>query len=218
MTMAASRTLVLNTEWRPINVEPTLKAVMKVFNGRALCVDPSTHITYDFESWVLEWDDAIRASKITADKVMPLCGWYFLLPEVVVCKEYSGFGFKKEANRKPKFSRRNLFLRDRCICQFCGKKFPPKELTFGHIIPKSKGGEVSWTNIVLACVKCNHDMADRTPAQAGVKLVRRPFVPTIEDLKISPMERLRMRINSRPPKTWEQFLGKMYWEVALDQE
>jgi 5-methylcytosine-specific restriction endonuclease McrA len=214
VTMAVSKTLVLNKEWRPINVLPVLKAVMKVFSGRALFIDPDTHRTFDFENWVLEWEDAVRTSKIASERVMPLAGWSLLLPEIVVCTEYRGFGYKVD-RRKPKFSRRNLFLRDRCVCQFCGKKLPSDDLTMGHIVPKSKGGEASWTNIVLSCVPCNHKMADRTPKQAGMRLIREPFIPTADDLRITPADRIRMQVTSSPPKTWEQFLGRMYWNVEL---
>ena len=217
--LAANRTLVLNNEWRPINVLPVCKAIMKVFSGRAVFLDPESFRTYDFESWVMEWDDAIRTAKIAANQVIPLAGSKLFLPEIIVCTEYRGFGFKENKNGKPKFSRRNLFLRDRCICQLCGKKFPSNELTMGHVIPRSKGGEVSWTNIVLSCVKCNHKMADRTPEQAGMKLIRKPVVPTMDDLRMTPGDRIRMKMNTHPPKTWEQFIGKMvsnmYWNVEL---
>lgn len=216
--MAVNRTLVLNSDWRPINVLPVLKAVMKVFNGRALFLDPDSFRTYDFESWVMEWDEAVRSAKIASDRVMPLAGSSLVLPEIVVCSEYRGMGFKVNMRRKPKFSRRNLFLRDRCLCQVCGHKFKTDDLTMGHVIPKSKGGEVSWTNIVLMCAPCNNTMANRTPEQAGVKLLRKPFVPTADDLKLSPGDRIRMKINGRSPKTWEQFLGKMYWNVELTSE
>lgn len=213
--MVGSNTLVLNSDWRPINVIPVLKAVMTVFSGRAFFLDPESFRIYDFESWVVEWDDAVRYSKIESNRVMPLVGSSLVLPEIVVCKDYRGMGYKEDRNRKPKFSRKNLFLRDRNTCQFCGEKFPAKDLTFGHIIPKSKGGEVSWTNIVLSCLPCNQRMAARTPEQAGMKLIRKPVEPTFKDLRLSPGDRMKMRITSRPPKTWEQFLGKIYWDVEL---
>jgi 5-methylcytosine-specific restriction endonuclease McrA len=169
-----SKTLVLNTEWHPINIIPAWKAVMKVFSGRALFMnpDPESCRLYDFESWVMEWDDAVRSAKIAADQVLPLAGSCLVVPEVIVCTEYRGFGYKVNGDRKPKFSRKNLLLRDRSKCQFCGKKFRSEELTMDHVIPKSKGGIVSWENIVCACVECNHRKADRTPAQAGMKLLR----------------------------------------------
>jgi hypothetical protein len=217
--VVAGRTLVLNSEWRPINILPVLKAVMKVFNSRALFVDPESCRTYDFESWVLEWDDAVRTAKIAANQVMPLGGLSLVLPDVIVCTEYRGFGYKVNTRRKPKFSRKNLYLRDRCECQYCGRHFTTKDLNMDHVVPKEKGGGVSWTNIVLSCVPCNSKKRNRTPQQAGMKLIRQPFQPTAEDLRLSPVERLKMRLTSRPPKTWEQFLGKivsdMYWNVEL---
>ena len=212
-----SRVLVLNSDRHPINVLPVLKAVAKVFSGRALFLDTNTHITYDFEDWVLEWEDAIRTAKVAADKVVPLAGWHLLLPEIIVCQKYRGFGYKVHDGRKPKFNRRNLFLRDRGVCQLCGKKFPTSELTLGHIVPRSKGGGTNWLNIVSQCVPCNSKQANRTPSQAGMRLLRRPFVPTNDDLRVSPAQRIMRRINVRPPKTWEAFLGKMY-DRELEQK
>jgi len=215
-----SKTLVLNSDWQPINIVPVWKAVMKVVNCRALFMDsnPESCRLYDFEGWCSEWEDAIRSAKIAADQVLPLAGSYMLIPEVIVCTEYRGFGYKVNGDRKPKFSRKNLLLRDRGKCQFCGKKFKSEELTMDHIIPKSKGGIVSWENIVCACVECNHRKSDKSLAASGMRLIRKPFQPTMNDLRINPADRIRMQITSRPPKTWEQFLGKMFWEVTLDSE
>jgi len=107
-------------------------------------------------------------------------------------------------------------------CQFCGKKFKTDELTVDHVMPKSKGGEMTWENIVLACVSCNNKKGDKTLEQAKMKLIRKPVRPLVDDLKRSPMERLLYKVGNRPPKTWEQFLGKfmstMYWNVALDAD
>ena len=216
-----SKTLVLNSEWQPINILPVWKAVMKVFNCRALFLDtnPESLRLYDFESWVMEWEEAIRSSKIAADQVLPLSGSFLFIPDVIVCTEYRGFGYKINGDRKPKFSRKNLLLRDKSKCQFCGKKFKSEELTMDHVVPKSKGGIVSWENIVCACVECNHRKRDRTPAQAHMKLIRKPFQPTVADLRLNPADRIKMQIIRRPPKTWEQFLGKfisdMYWNVGI---
>jgi 5-methylcytosine-specific restriction endonuclease McrA len=109
-------------------------------------------------------------------------------------------------------------------CQFCGKKFKTDELTMDHVIPKSKGGQMTWENIVLACNDCNNKKADRTPEQAGMKLIRKPCRPTVDALKRTPIEKLMHKVGGRLPKTWEQFLGKispedflntMYWKVEL---
>jgi 5-methylcytosine-specific restriction endonuclease McrA len=192
----------------PINVIDAFEAVQKVFKGRALCVDVQTFGTYDFESWVVTWDDAIRTAKIAeGQRVVRTNGMSLVLPEVIVCTEYRGFGFKVNYRHKPKFSRRNLYLRDRNTCQFCGKRFYTEDLTMDHVIPKSKGGKVCWTNIVLACVSCNNRKSNLTLVEAEMRLIRQPFEPKVEDLKLNPVDRLRMKLGRTVPKNWEQFLG-----------
>jgi len=214
-----TRVLVLNKNWVPINVIDAFEAIQKVFKGRALCVDTSSYQTFDFENWCLNWDDAIRMAKVAEDqRIVRANGMSLLLPEVIVCTEYRGFGFKVNHKRKPKFSRRNLYLRDRCVCQFCGKKFYTEDLTMDHVVPKSKGGKVCWTNIVLACTTCNNRKSNMTLAEAKMRLIRQPFEPKVDDLKLNPVDRLRMRIGRHVPKGWENFLSKAYWQVEMDHD
>ena len=94
-----------------------------------------------------------------------------------------------------------------------------------HVVPKSKGGKVEWTNIVLACVPCNGKKGNSTVAEAGLKLLRKPFEPRAEDLQLGPVARLRMRMGRNVPKAWNHFLGpmtfdkamsKMYWSSPLE--
>ena len=73
-----------------------------------------------------------------------------------------------------KLNRRNLYARDANRCQYCGQRFPTKELTIDHIVPRMIGGEHSWQNLVCACVKCNARKGGRTPVQAKMRLVRGP--------------------------------------------
>ena len=218
-----SNVLVLNSNWIPVNIVPVLEAVSKVFKKRAKFLDTETYATFDFPEWVVNWDDAIKAAKIESDKVISSARYDFLMPEIIICTEYGGFGYKN-TTRKPKFSRTNIYRRDRNQCQLCGKKFPTEELSLDHITPKSKGGLMSWLNIVLACTSCNNKKGNKTLQEAKMKLVRKPFVPTVDDLKRSPMERLMNKVGRNPPKTWEAFLGKttfdktmstMYWSVEL---
>jgi len=85
--------------------------------------------------------------------------------------------------REVKFSRVNILKRDDHTCQYCGKRYSGKELTLDHVIPKSLGGQMHWTNIVTACKPCNNKKANKTPAQAGMTLMRKPkqlrFVPYV---------------------------------------
>ena len=77
------------------------------------------------------------------------------------------------------WSKRNVFARDRNVCQYCGKQVKKPEIE--HIIPKSKGGKNSWENTVTACRSCNSQKGDRTPSEAGMFLIKQPVHPTINE-------------------------------------
>ena len=72
-------------------------------------------------------------------------------------------------------SRKNIFLRDGERCMYCGERFKTRELTLDHIIPKSRGGSPSWSNLVSCCAKDNHRKGDRTPEEAGMELIHKPL-------------------------------------------
>ncbi len=72
-------------------------------------------------------------------------------------------------------NRKNIIKRDNHQCQYCGTRSGP--VTVDHIIPKDRGGEDTWENLVCACVKCNTKKRNRTPQEAGMKLLRRPRKP-----------------------------------------
>ena len=211
-----ARVLVLNRNWCPVDVMSTYDAIAKVFAGRAKFLDVETCAVYDFEGWTENWSDAIRTAKVAADRVIGAPSFRFLLPEVIVCSEYRGFGYRT-THRQPKFSRGNIYRRDRNTCQFCAKKLPTEELTIDHIIPKSKGGKMVWENVVLACGKCNAKKDDKLLSECGMKLIRKPFKPRVEDLKRNPVDRILFKMGRKIPKTWEAFLGKMYWMTELKE-
>jgi len=209
-----NRVLVLNKNWIPVNVMSVMDAIQKVFKERARFVDPETYAVYSFEDWVMTWEDAIRESKIAESHVLPGAGFSMLLPEVIVCTEYDGFQYKM-TRRRVKFSRTNIYRRDKNTCQFCGHKHRAADLTLDHVIPRAQGGKTTWENIVLACFDCNQKKGEKSLKQAGMRLIRQPFRPKPEDVAITPMERLSRKIGNKAPATWETFLGKMYNEVEL---
>ena len=73
-------------------------------------------------------------------------------------------------------SRHNVLRRDNFICQYCGTT---KNLTLDHLLPRSRGGETTWLNLVTACSRCNSRKGDRTPEEAGLKLLRKPGKPSL---------------------------------------
>lgn len=112
--------------------------------------------------------------------------------------------------RRPKggvrFSRQNIYARDRYHCQYCGARFATEELTYDHVIPKSRGGKTKWENIVTCCVECNRKKGGLTPAEASMKLIREPRRPDW-------VPALRITIGfHRIPESWRDYL---YWNVEI---
>lgn len=94
----------------------------------------------------------------------------FLVPSIIRLKSYAPRHVKKQTWR-----RIGVFKRDNFTCQYCGKTCTPSELTIDHVTPKCMGGINSWENCVASCNPCNNLKADRTPQQAGMKLLHKPF-------------------------------------------
>ncbi len=109
---------------------------------------------------------------------------------------------------KVKFNRRNIFARDENRCQYCGRHQPTSELSLDHVMPRSRGGESTWTNVVVACTGCNARKGGRTPREAGMRLVREPAVP-----KRSPL--LSLKVQASRYASWKKFLDAAYWSVEL---
>ncbi len=99
-----------------------------------------------------------------------------------------------------RFSRRHVFVRDRFSCQYCGQRFPTRDLTFDHVMPKSRGGRTCWNNIVTSCRECNQEKAGRTPDEAGMPLLNQPHAPSWLPPQV------RDENQSTPHPLWEPYL------------
>lgn len=123
------------------------------------------------------------------------------LPSVVALKTYVS------PARYPAFTRFNLFLRDKFTCQYCGAT---DDLTFDHVIPRSKGGLTRWDNVVAACAPCNLRKSNKMPKVAGMIPRQKPVRPTVFDL----------HKNGRlfPPNYMhESWLDYLYWDTELEE-
>ena len=108
------------------------------------------------------------------------------------------------------FNRTNIYLRDKNTCQYCAEVFQTAELTFDHVVPVTQGGRKDWENIVTCCVSCNRKKGGRTPAEAGMKLLRTPRRPAS-----APAVRIKLELKiPETPDSWRDFL---YWHVELDE-
>jgi 5-methylcytosine-specific restriction endonuclease McrA len=109
-------------------------------------------------------------------------------------------GFVRFRRKDAKYSRKNIYARDKYRCQYCGHRFPQDELTCDHVIPRSRGGRAEWDNIVTCCVKCNRKKGGRTPDEAGLRLVKSPARP-------SWYWGFQIRFANRtPPRAWWVYL------------
>lgn len=97
-----------------------------------------------------------------------------------------------------KFSRKHVMLRDDNECQYCGAHLGKNSGTIDHVIPSSRGGKSDYTNCVASCKDCNNMKADRTPAEAGMTLVRKPRKPTFLSLYRHYMD--------NPPEEWNDYI------------
>jgi 5-methylcytosine-specific restriction endonuclease McrA len=168
--------LFLDVDYRPLRVESWQRAISDLFLGKVEVVEHSRDRTIQ-----------------TVSRAVPM-------PSVVRVVRR----FRRDRIRI-KFSRLNIYARDGFACQYCGARKPTEDLTFDHVIPRSRGGRTCWENIVTCCVDCNSDKADRTPAEAGLELRARPkkphYLPTVT-----------VRMGSGPmPAEWLP-----YWSTALE--
>ena len=124
------------------------------------------------------------------------------VPQVVRLLRFVGF-----RKRDVKFSRQNIYARDKYRCQYCDAKLPIKDLTIDHVLPRSRGGGTNWENIVTCCKPCNRKKGGRTPEEAHYKLKRPPYKP-------SWLHGFRARFAvRRPPDAWRDYL---FWTVDKD--
>ena len=156
------------------------------------------------------WQDAIKAvflGRVNVvseyDRVVRSPNFEMRLPSVIALKEYISL------SRRPAFTRFNVFLRDCFVCQYCGGRFPIPDLTFDHVVPRSRGGRTSWANVVTACGTCNLLKGDRLPVECGMWPRVRAVQPTTHQLQVHG--------RSFPPnylhESWRDFL---YWDSELD--
>lgn len=106
-----------------------------------------------------------------------------------------------QVKRGIKYSKLNVFLRDGFRCQYCGEKGTLDTLTRDHVVPRCRGGQTSWENVVTACRGCNERKDDRTPEQARMPLLSKPQRP-----KTLPMSTAPIRVRDAHPK-WVGYLG-----------
>lgn len=162
--------LVLNATYEPINICAARRALVLVLKGVARTEEINGH--------------CLRSSRTA-----------FPVPSVIRLLDY-----RRIPHRTRALSRKNILLRDRNSCQYCGHGVGAADLTLDHVVPRSRGGRSSWENLVACCHACNHRKGDRLPEEADMRLLRepRPF-----NLHTS---RHLMRMMGHSDEKWRKYL------------
>lgn len=181
--MSGLQTLVLNADYRPLSYHP-----LSLWSWK----DAVSALLLDRVNLVESYDKVVRSPSIE-----------FQVPSVVALKRYVTF------NGRPAFTRYNIYLRDDFRCQYCGDHFSAKDLTFDHVMPRSRGGLTEWSNVVAACSPCNLKKANRTPQEAGMPLIQDALEPSIRTLN----QAARRLPSSEVHHSW---LDYMYWDSELE--
>ena len=155
------------------------------------------------------WQDTVKA--VFLERVMIVSEYETVirsptmrmrLPSVIALKDYV------QQSRYPVFTRFNVFLRDRFTCQYCNQGFPAPELTFDHVIPRSRGGRTVWDNVVAACGSCNLQKANKLPEQCGM-------IPHIMPERPSTWQLQENGRRFPPNYLHESWLDYLYWDSEL---
>lgn len=192
--MLDSEVLVLNRVFQALRVTTARNALSLFYKGHAKAVLPD-YSTYEWEHWC----DIPAQPK---DDVVLTPSRAILVPRVILLKNYD-----RLPRREVKFSRHNIYLRDGNRCQYCGGRYASSELSLDHVLPLSRGGVSSWENVVCACLTCNVKKGNRTPAEAGIRLIAPPERP-----RWNPVGQFT---RARWHASWRNFLDVAYWNVEL---
>ncbi|HXY53752.1 MAG TPA: HNH endonuclease [Nitrospirota bacterium] len=175
------RTLLLNATFEPLKIISWQRAITLLTQGKVEVID--------------FYDRDIRGVSIT-----------FKLPSILRLLKLVKV---RRTSREVRFSRANIYQRDKYTCQYCGVRYAAEDLTFDHVIPQVQGGEATWENIVTACLACNNKKGGSTPREAGMRLIRPPVKP-----KWMPVVTLTFGIKNAP-LSWGDYL---YWNIELNKD
>lgn len=172
------QTLVLSQSYEPVKIVSWQRAITLLFLNKVEVVE--------------EYDRDIKHTLVVIK-----------MPAVVRLLE----AFRRV--KKPvKFSRVNIYGRDKFSCQYCGIKLTIAEGTYDHVLPRAQGGKTNWENITTSCSDCNGKKANRTPEQAGMKLRSKPVRPEWVPV-------MAIQVGQNFPEAWRDYL---YWSGELESD
>ena len=192
--------LVLNRHWQPVQVCSVRRSLKLLCLGHAQVVETEgseKFVAHDLDSWRVASESADDRECVHSIRLM------LRAPTVIVLTLYD-----RIPRKEVKFTRRNVFLRDRFVCQYCARPFIEGELNLDHVVPRDKGGRTSWDNVVTSCVRCNSRKANKLPHEANMHPLRKPRAPGGRPM-------FGMREHGGAHASWALFLDPGHERVSL---
>ena len=199
-----SDTLVMNRNFYAIHIVNWQRAISLLYQGHAEAVDEELQM-YSFDDW----------KELSAEMQEHPSGFVhtptfrIAIPEVIRLTRYD-----RLPRAEVKFTRRNIYEHYHYKCCYCGRQHKTSELNLDHVIPKSRGGPTDWTNIVTACLPCNTKKTDKTPREAGMKLLFQPTKPVWKGSK----SLLSFSVPVKVKLTWQRIIDEKYWSAELQRD
>lgn len=192
--------LVLNRLWQAITTCSARRAMMLLYQGHAQAVSmdaADNFLTHNFFSW-----RDFSASN-PEPQMLQTISMRIRVPRIIVLSL-----FDRLPKKEVKFTRLNVFARDKNICQYCGGHFDQSSLNIDHVMPRHRRGLTTWENIVCSCIPCNTRKGNRLPHEAGMQLLRKPKRP-----KWRPF--VNITFAGGIDRSWSHFIDLAYWNVEL---
>lgn len=192
--------LVLNRCWQPVHTCAVRRSLHLLCTGHAEVVQTEGEErfkTHDLRSWI------DHSARHPGETMIRSARTAILAPKVVVLSLYD-----RLPRLEVRFSRRNVFLRDRFTCQYCSRVLPEAQLNLDHVTPRDKGGRTSWDNIVTSCFRCNTRKANKLPHEAGMLPRSTPLAPRWRPL-------FGLHENGLADESWLHFTGPDHGDTKL---
>lgn len=188
--------LVLNRLYMAVHIVDVPRAFGLLANQHAevIHLEEGIFANYTFDAWR-------EACELRAEQKFPHDDWIRAVNfEIQVPRVIRLLFYDRIPRRSIRLNRQAVLARDAHRCQYCGRRLPVHLLSLDHVIPRSRGGMETWENIVCACLKCNVRKGGRTPREAHMRLIRKPFRP-----KRSPL--LSQKLSSPKYTSWGVWLN-----------
>ena len=193
--------LVLNRLWQAVHVCTTRRAISLVCSGHAQVVDEQErgfHL-YGFTDWCASSNGNSDDELIHSVQLRMRC------PKIIVLAF-----FDRLPRKEVRFTRNNVFSRDKNTCQYCCRRLDRRYLNLDHVVPRHSGGQTGWTNVVCSCLDCNRAKGNRTPEEAGMGLMTEPRKPRWQPF-------LEVQFAKAYDPAWRHFLDVQSWHVEIGE-